>query len=180
MNILKKQGVAWVITIVMIVAAIGIGRAKAPAAQYPVTQEPVVVQPDSADQVDSFYVYDEAGVLSQRTEEKLTQRNLGLYQDLDVLIAVVTTNYGRDDLYNYALDYGDSVGLGSMDFIVVLDISGENYWLVQGAGLVDRFTDDDCGDYAWDYMESYFAAGDYDGAVLTLTEALENWYRVNY
>ena len=63
---------------------------------------------------------------------------------------------------------------------VVLDISGENYWLVQGAGLVGQFTDQDCSDYAWDYMEADFAAGDYDGAVLSLVDALCQWYDTQF
>ena len=90
------------------------------------------------------------------------------------------TNYGKADLGSFALDYADRLGLQEYDFIVVLDISGDNYWLVQGSSLIGIFTDDDCGNYAWDYMESYFAAGDYDGAVLSLTEALEYWYRNIY
>lgn len=176
MNVLKKQGVAWVITIVMIVAAIGIGRAKAPVTQVEVP----VPQPGSAQQVGSFFVYDDAGVLSEKTEDKINQRNMELYEKYDALIAVVTTNYGRDDLYSFAMNYANNIGIAKSDFIVVLDISGENYWLIQGADLVNRFTDEDCGDYAWNYMEQAFARGDYDSAVLDLTEALEDWYYDNF
>lgn len=177
MKALKKQGVAWVIAALMIVAAIGIGKAKAP----PAVDVPGSVGPGSSPvEVESFYVYDDAGVLSAKTEEKITCINLELYKKLDVLIAVVTTNYGREDLYDFALNYAGNIGLGGNDFIVVLDISGENYWLVQGSDLMYRFTDEDCGDYAWNYMESDFARGDYDGAVLALTEALETWYYENF
>ena len=54
--------------------------------------------------------------------------------------------------------------------------SGENYWLLQGNDIRRDFTDQDCSDYAYDYMEDYFARGMYDDAVLALTEALEIWY----
>lgn len=178
MNILKKQGVAWVIAIVMIVAAVGIGRAKAPASNAPLTPEPGVSQPSAVEE--QFYVYDDANVLSASTEKKLTQRNQKIYQDMDVVIAVVTCNYGGADLGSYAIDYAEYIGLGGYDFIVVLDISGENYWLVQGADLVDWFSDQDCSDYAYEYMERDFARGDYDDAVLSLTKALEEWYYDNY
>lgn len=67
-------------------------------------------------------------------------------------------------------------GLGGYDFLVALDIAGENYWLVQGDDIRRVFTDDDCSDYAYDCMEKHFAAGDYDNAVLKLTKALEDWY----
>jgi len=63
---------------------------------------------------------------------------------------------------------------------VVLDIKGDNYWLVQGAGLQNLFTDDDCGDYAWNYMETDFARGDYGEALLSLVDALSDWYEDHY
>ena len=163
-SVFKKQGVAWGLTALMIVAAIGIGSIKAFAGSRTPEESP---QP---------YVRDDAGVLSYNTQTLLTQRNQRLYDRCGVVIGVVTCNYGRDDLYNYALKRAEEMDLRGYDFLVVLDIRGDNYWLIQGADLVDDFTDDDCSDYAWDYMESYFARGDYDGAVLSLTEMLELWY----
>lgn len=171
MNMLKKQGVAWIITVVLIAAAVGIGQAKAPVSRSPETVTSAYYVYD---------VYDDADVLSNSTVITLSDRNQQLLNDLDVVIAVVTCNYGRDDLGSYAIDYADDIGLGGNDMIVVLDISGDNYWLVQGANLVSDFTDDDCSNYAWDYMEAYFARGDYDSAVLSLTEALADWYYDNY
>ena len=163
-SVFKKQGVAWGLTALMIIAAIGIGNIKAFANSS---------VPEESSQP---YVRDNAGVLSYNTLTQLTQRNQRLYDKYGVVIGVVTCNYGRDDLYNYALKQAEEMDLRGYDFLVVLDIKGDNYWLIQGADLVDDFTDDDCADYAWDYMESYFARGDYDGAVLSLTEMLELWY----
>ena len=177
MNILKKQGVAWVITVVMILLAISIG-----SAREPVTPEPppasIPTAPGSSDQ--PFYVYDDANVLSADEEVKLSQLNGEMYAKFGTVVACVTTNYGRDDLYNFAYDYAGNIGLDAYDFIVVLDISGENYWLIQGIGLVDDFTDDDCGDYAWDYMEDHFARGDYGDALVDLSYALYDWYQSYY
>ena len=180
-SVFKKQGVAWGLTALMIVAAIGIGYGKASANDLtpeaaPWTTPPVgeTVPPDY--NLATLYVRDDANVLSIHTENVLASRIAGLFNRYSVAIGVVTCNYGRDDLYSYALKRAEDMGLGGYDFIVVLDIRGDNYWLVQGADLVRYFTDDDCADYAWDYMESYFARGDYDGAVLSLTEMLEAWY----
>lgn len=177
MSILKKRGVAVLITIVMIAAAVGIGQAKANAYTSPGNAYEVNVGENYAG---AYYVCDDAGVLSDSTVEALICRNEELLNDLDVVVAVVTCNYGRDDLYHYALDYAEDIGLGGNDMIVVLDISGDSYWLVQGANLVNEFTDDDCSDYAWNYMETDFARGDYDSAVLSLTKALADWYYDNY
>lgn len=162
-GVLKKQGVAWGLTALMIVAAVGIGYGKAHAS----------VKPEEAPQP---YVRDDAGVLSYNTLTQLTQRNQRLYDKYGVVVAVVTCNYGKDDLYNYALKRAEALDLRGYDFIVVLDIKGDNYWLLQGADLVDDFTDEDCEYYAWDYMEQAFAGGDYDRAVLKLATALEAWY----
>ncbi len=180
---LQNQGVAWAITALMIVCAIGIGRAKAKTAYTPAPEptRPPSVAPAVPASTDSL-VHDEAGVLSSSTEKELDRRNEKLLRDMDTAIAVVTCNYGRNDLDSYALDQAEELGLGEYDFIVVLDISGENYWLVQGAGLYNEgwFSDDDCTDYAVKYMKKDFIKGDYDGAVLSLTEALEEWYYDNY
>lgn len=172
MNFLKKQGVAWCITIVMIIAAIGIGLARSHTASIP------AVPPDSnltEDLGQPATVYDEADVISGKVEREIGDINAALLDQFNTMIAVVTVNENARDLGAFALDYADRIGLGAYDFIIVLDISGDNYWLVQGAGLVDSFTDADCSDYAWTYMEGAFAAGDYESAALDLVNALSQW-----
>lgn len=170
MNILKKQSVAWIITIVMVLAAVGIGRAKNSGQGGP---QPGGGPPAGG----TSYVWDDAGVLSSRTRQTLDDRNSRLLKDCDAIIGVATCRYDGDDLGGYAIKLADEMGLGGYDMIVVLDVKGDDYWLVQGADLVRYFTDQDCSDYAWSYMEDSFAKGDYDSAVLSLTQALEDWYR---
>lgn len=177
MNILKKQGAAWTITIVMVLLAIFIGIGK--GATTPVTPLPPQSTVPPA-QNDYFYVYDDANVLSAGDKKALSERNRALADEMEVVIACVTTNYGKSDLYDFALDYAARIELMEYDFIVVLDISGDNYWLVQGAGLQNLFTDDDCGDYTRKYMEDDFARGDYGDALLSLTKALSAWYEDHY
>ena len=174
-GVLKKQGVAWGLTLLMVIAAIGIGYAKAPA-NNPAPKPDLPNAP--ADGL--FYVRDDANVLSSQTERELSQRNTRLWNSYQVSIGVVTCNYGRDNLDEYALKCAEEMGLGGYDFIVALDISGDNYWLIQGSDIRRDFTDAQCSDYAYDYMEDYFARGMYDEAVLDLTEMLEAWYGVYY
>ena len=45
---------------------------------------------------------------------------------------------------------------------------------------MELFSDDDCQAYAWNYMEDAFARGDYDSALLDLTQQLANWYADHY
>ena len=157
----------------MVVVAIGIGLEK--AERPPVNQPAPPPNAIPATPVED-YVRDDAGVLSSRTEQTLNERNIRLMDNYEVLIGVATCNYGGDDLYDYALQCAEDMGLGGYDMIVTLDISGENYWLIQGNDIRRDFTDDDCSDYAYECMEFSFAREDYDDAVLELTKALEDWY----
>lgn len=180
-GLLKKQGVAWVITALMIVCAIAIGRAKAPVSSVPAPEPgyavPATVPPNMTPvyAVDS-YVRDDAGVLSSRTEQALSDRNERLLERYNVLVGVATCNYNRDKLGSFAQKYFEDMGLGGYDMLVVLDISGDNYWLYTGDDVAWDFSDQDCANYTCDYMEDYFVRGMYDDAVLDLTEALETWY----
>ncbi len=175
-GVFKKQGVAWGLTLLMVFAAVGIGYAKAPL-NNPMPEPPSqTIPPAGADS----YVWDNARVLSDKTVRELDRRNQRLWDRYEATIGVVTCNYGRDDLGDYALQAAGDMGLGGYDMIVALDISGDNYWLVQGNDIRRDFTDNDCSDYAYEYMERDFARGDYDGAVLSLTEALEAWYGTYY
>lgn len=182
MNIFKKQGVAVLLTAVMVAAAVGIGRAKAPVSPVPGPGTSDIGQPITPGNTapDVQTVYDEAGVLSRSVENQIEDINSSLLNSYGVMVAVVTVNEDADDLGQFALDYAEEIGLGEYDFIVVLDISGDNYWLVQGAGLVTMFTDQNCSDYAYEYMETDFADGDYGDAALRLTQALADWYANNY
>ena len=171
-NLLKNTAVAWLITAAMVLAAVWIGQHK--AATSPNGGAPHATPPLSAAQ--QWYVYDDAQVLSDREAELLREKNQLLDRQYDGVVACVTTNYGREDLYRFAMDYAEEIGLGQRDFIVVLDIAGDNYWLVQGSGLVGQFTDEDCEDYAWTYLEDDFAQGEYGSALLRLLDALDGWY----
>lgn len=173
MKLFKTQVGAWFITIIMIIAAIGIGQAK----NTPHDPQPNGTYPSSAS---DSYVWDDAGVLSSRTKRLLDERNDRLLNDCDAIIGVATCNYGRSDLGDHALSLADEMGLGSHDMFVVLDIKGANYWLLAGTDPARYLSGGDCSDYAWSYMENYFVKGDYDSAVLSLTEALENWYYANF
>lgn len=172
MRLLKNQVVAWLIAVVMIAGAISIGWSRANAPGQGERPDPSQNVPGAS----SSFVWDDASVLSRSTIQKLDRRNEDLWRDHGVVIGVVTCDYGREDLYDHAWGLAEEMELSSCDMIVVLDISGENYYLLAGSDLARDFTDQDCGDYAWEYMEAPFARGDYDKAVLKLTEALEDWY----
>lgn len=173
MKLFQKAWVAWGLTLLMVVAAIGIGRAKAPAN----APDPGLVQGPGGM---PSYVRDDASVLSNEEVEVLRSRNLRLYQRHGVAVGVVTCNYGRDDLYEYTVKKFRELGLSGHDMLLVLDIRGDNYRLYTGDDVAWYFSDEDCNSYLDDYLEYYFARGLYGDGALYLTEALEIWYGNHY
>lgn len=170
-NVFKKQGVAWLITIVMVIAAVGIGYANAPF-NGPVPEP--APQPSSAPPASGSFVWDDANALSARTIRELDERNDRLWERHNITVAVVTCDNQRE-LGEYAYRQAEKMGLGGYDMIVALDIQGDNYWLLLGND-VDRDFPYDPSEYAYEYMENAFVRRDYDDAVLELTKALEDWY----
>ena len=166
---LQKQGVAWFFTAIMVFAAIVLGIAKG-------SSDPEPVQPDTG----AAYVHDYADLLSTSAEKELTTLNEALIRNMGVVIGCVTTREGTTDIYKSALEWGDRMGLEDYDFLILVDATVQQYILVQGAGLVDLFTDADCDDYADRYMLDKLSSGDYDGAFLDLAYALTDWYEAHY
>ena len=175
MKFLKKPGVAWVITALMIIIAIGIA---SPADSTP-TPGPAPTQSGSS-QTAYYFVQDDAGILTNREEQELAGINERLYETMGVVVACVTTREGRKDIVDTALDYADRMGAMECDFIIVVDMKSEEYILLQGAGLTHLFTDADCQSYADYYMLDPLIDGKYGDAFLNLTNALADWYTDHY
>ena len=160
----------------MVCAAIGIGYARSPMAGTPGPRPDVPNAPGGA----SSFVWDEADVLSAETVRELDRRNQRLWERYSVSIGVVTTGSAQRDLYQYAMKASEEMGLGGYDMIVVMDIGGDNYWLLQGNDISRDLTNEDCTDYAYEYLEYDFARGMYGDAALELTQALERWYETYF
>lgn len=167
MNLLKKRGVAIAITAIVIVFMSLVGIRNAPANLPPVQT--------------GQWVYDGADVLSSQQESDLKRINEELISDHGAVIAVATMPDVKGwDLMEFCADLGDTWGLNGDSFILVLDIGGDNYWLVQGYDLLDLFTDDMAGQYAWQFLENDFAAKNYGDGVMKLVDALHTWYDGTY
>lgn len=163
MNLLKKRGVAVAITAVVIVLMSIVGMLKAPA------QLPEVSV--------GTWVYDGADVISAQQEEYLSQGNADLLTNHGAVVAIATMpNVKGWDLLDFCVDLADHWGLSCSDFILVMDIGGDNYWLVQGYDLVTFFTDDMASQYVRQFLENDFAAGNYGDGAIKLFDALNAWY----
>ena len=173
-NIFKIPAVAWMITGVLVVVAIGIGIERTEGSPIP---EPAP-RPSSAPPASGSFVWDDANALSDRTVRELDQRNDRLWDRHNITVAVVTCDNQRE-LGEYAYRQAEKMGLGGYDMVVALDIRGDNYWLLLGNDVGRDFPYDP-SEYACEYMENAFVRRDYDGAVLELTKALEDWYGKQY
>ena len=163
MKLLKNRGVAIVLTVLMIAGSVFVGLKLAPA--------------DLVSLRGSSWISDTADVLSPETEAYLNQKNSALMETKGAKFAVATVKDARGwNLGDYAYQLAKQWNLSEMDFILVLDIGGDNYWMVQGAALVNSFTDGMINSYVARYLEPGFAAKNYDLGVKTLFDQVYAWY----
>lgn len=163
----QNRVVAIALTAVVVLGCLAYGWSRRPA---------TVPSPDQGD-----WVYDGAGVLSSNTEFALERCNRNWDTDYGFVTAVATVDHTRGwelDDYTYALF--DNWGLGDQDAILVLDTEAREYWMSPGAKL-----DVAVGETALRalFEESFlpsFRAGDYDGAIQKLLNALDACYAVAF
>ena len=115
MKFFQKRGVAIVVLILAIVASSAWGLHKAPAVSTPEGGEKL--DPSLSTAAFTQYVRDDAGVLSDKTEEAIGLYNANWDKMFGSIMAVVTVQ-SSDNLENTAYDYADTMQLGSNDAIL--------------------------------------------------------------
>lgn len=128
-------------------------------------------------QSDSFYVADEADVISSDTEKYIIEKNAELEQLCGGQIVVATVDFlDGMDIEDYAYKLFKDWKIGDEDrdngILLLLAIGEENYWCMQGKGLEGTLTSGDIDDILWNYLEDDFASGDYDSGVRSVFDAL--------
>ena len=163
MKLLKNRKVAVIITAIVVVLMSVWGISKAPA-RIPAVQT-------------GQWVYDGANVFSAEVEQHLTQGNRELLEEHGAVIAVASVpNVKGWELLDFSIDLADTWGLSGSDFILVMDIEGDNYWLVQGFDLMEVFPDELAGQYVRQFLENDFADKNYGEGAVKLFDALRAWY----
>ncbi len=137
-------------------------------------------------QSDSFYVCDDAGVLSPALEQEIIELNARLEtQCRGAQLVVVSVEY-MDGLYadEYAYSLMNDWGVGSAaenNGMLLLFATRENKgWLAVGQGIYPQFDSDTANAYLDKYFWDEYDEGDYEEAVEELTAALGNWYGSYY
>ena len=135
---------------------------------------------------ESFYVCDDADVLSERLEQKIVDTNGALEQSCGgaqlVVVSVAYTDGLYADEYAYALMNGWGVGDGEANNgMLLLFATRENRaWLAVGDGIFGSFDEDMASLYLDRYFWDDYDAGDYESAVEQLFDALVKWYEGYY
>lgn len=177
MKVFQKRGVAAVVMVLAIVAGVALGQARKPDSSG---------APSTAIVGTYTYTYDHAGVLTDATMEHMDAMNASLFAQTGAQILTVTvdTTDGQDIL-DYALDLGNTYGVGSAErnngvvMVLALDNISQSglkgdYCVVVGDGL-GNYVDDFTSMQSY-YLESDFAAGDYDAGVLATFDAFIGWF----
>ena len=97
MKLFKRTGVAVLLTVMMIILAVGIGLARRPGSGGHV----------ATTQDAPWFVSDQAGVLSSSGIKQLESNNRSLDSSMGVVIGCLTCNYGKADLGNYAMEQAE-------------------------------------------------------------------------
>ncbi len=125
---------------------------------------------------ESFYVADRAGVLDVETEGLIVLNDAVLEEQCGaqiVFVALDTVGSAKIESYAYSLFRQWGIGGAANNGVLVLmDIGGDDYWLMVGTGLQDYLTAGELDELALRYLEPYFAKQDYDGGARALFTAL--------
>ena len=130
MKFFQKRGVAVVLTLVMIVAALGIGFARG---GDPETKPQNVGLDTSIDYYEfAGLIWDEADVLSDDQERDIAIYNANWAKRYDSVIAVVVAVSAPDDLEAYAYELGAQVSLQDPDAILVISADRNERFFAMG------------------------------------------------
>ena len=168
MKFFQKRGVAIAVLILAILASGAWGLHKAPVVSTPEGGEKL--DPSLSAAAFTQYVRDDAGVLSDKTEEAIGLYNANWDKMFGSIMAVVTVQ-SSDNLENTAYDYADTMQLGSNDAILVIAKQQQDYYLVASGDFYDLLSGLSQS-FVASCMADNVQKGDYDAAVRSLCAAL--------
>ena len=168
MKFFQKRGVAIAVLILAIIASGAWGLHKAPAVSTPEGGEKL--DPSLSTAAFTQYVRDDAGVLSDKTEEAIGLYNANWDKMFGSIMAVVTTE-SANDIENAAYDYAIEMQLAENDAILVIAKQQQDYYLLASGDFYDLLSG-----LSQSFVASCMAdgvqKGDYDAAVRSLCAAL--------
>ncbi|MDR1192612.1 MAG: TPM domain-containing protein, partial [Peptococcaceae bacterium] len=127
-------------------------------------------------QAEYGYAADFADVLTAATINHINETNEALSAASGAEVFVVTVDFtGGADIETYAYRLFNQWAIGGEEkdngLLLLLVIGEENYWAVQGEGLEKDFSSGLLSEYLDTYLETDFAAGNYDAGVAKFFDA---------
>ena len=168
MKFFQKHGVAIAVLILAIIASGAWGLHKAPAVSTPEGGEKL--DPSLSTAAFTQYVRDDAGVLSDKTEEAIGLYNANWDKMFGSIMAVVTTE-SANDIENAAYDYAIEMQLAENDAILVIAKQQQDYYLLASGNFYDLLSRLSQS-FVASCMADNVQKGDYDAAVRSLCAAL--------
>ena len=168
MKFFQKRGVAIVVLILAIVASSAWGLHKAPAVSTPEGGEKL--DPSLSTAAFTQYVRDDAGVLSDKTEEAIGLYNANWDKMFGSIMAVVTTE-SANDLDSIAWEYANQMELAPDDAILVIAEQEGSYYLLP-SGSFRSLLESLSQSFVASCMADDVQKGNYDAAVRSLCAAL--------
>lgn len=137
MKFFEKRGVAVVVLILAVILSSVWGISKRPVIDVPDGGRPIneTLPTEAFEQ----YVVDDAGILSDRTEQAVSLYNANWDKELGAIIAVVTVK-NAGDLEDAGYDWAYQLELAENDAILVIDAGARDYKLVASGAFYDFFS----------------------------------------
>lgn len=168
MKFFQKRGVAIAVLILAILASGAWGLHKAPVVSTPEGGEKL--DPSLSTAAFTQYVRDDAGVLSDKTEEAVGLYNANWDKMFGSIMAVVTTD-SASDMENAAYDYAIEMDLAADDAILLIAESEQDYYLLASGNFYDLLSGLPQS-FVATCMEENVQKNDYDAAVQELFSQL--------
>ena len=180
MKLFQKAWFAWLLTAVMIVAAVAIGRAKPPADTPPAASPSGGAALDESLSVSDYldYTLDETGELSSKQERQISLYNANWARRYDSIIAVAVKESVPGSIDDYAYDLGMDIGLSASDAILVIDASAKDAYLAASPDY--PLTDGQISTYVNSALKPYVERGKYGDGILNLFLELNQFYVNSY
>ena len=176
MKFLQKTWVAWLLTIVMIAAAIGIGQTKGGGSVgTPIPEPSAGLDTTLSTQSVQKFLWDDAGILSAATEKQINLYNANWDYRYNSVVAIVTTNNPGSSLEDFAWEQGVDMGLGEGDAVIAISARDEDYYVAPGDDFSTILTNKVVSE-----LEDILSGGLNDKTVLAFYEALNEVYQANF
>lgn len=173
----KSYTIGWFVLVIAIVAAVILGQIRKPGQALPVPEPGKnYALDDLATAKYEDWIWDEANVLSGKTEEQICLYNANWDNRYGSLVALAAVKNVTGDIGDYAYDLAEEIGLGGGDALLVLDIGGKNAYMAVGQDFDVLPTDSMVTSYMDQYLYRDFMAGEYEEGVLELYGAIHVRY----